>query len=141
MKDKYIYTLDFLVRDYELDMQGIVNNAVYQNYLEHTRHEFLQSIGIDFAEYTENKIIMVVIRSEIDYKAPLQSGDKFWVGLNLKKESRLKFAFHQDVYRIADNKLVLRAKIIGTTLNEHGRPAPSALLEKRISAMSISCDS
>ena len=43
-----IYELELQVRDYECDVQGIVNNAIYQNYFEHTRHEFLNSIGCDF---------------------------------------------------------------------------------------------
>ena len=46
----YQFTLNFDVRDYECDIEGIVNNAVYQNYLEHTRHEFLKQCGMDFAE-------------------------------------------------------------------------------------------
>ena len=43
--EKYIYELKLKVRDYECDLQGIVNNANYQHYLEHTRHEFLTSIA------------------------------------------------------------------------------------------------
>ena len=42
----YIYELEMKVRDYECDLQGIVNNANYQHYLEHTRHEFLTSVEI-----------------------------------------------------------------------------------------------
>ena len=34
MKALEPYRLKFKVRDYECDMQGIVNNSVYQNYLE-----------------------------------------------------------------------------------------------------------
>jgi len=30
----YQYELDFTVRDYECDLQGIVNNSVYLNYFE-----------------------------------------------------------------------------------------------------------
>ena len=46
----YIFELEMQVRDYECDMEGIVNNANYQHYLEHTRHEFLAASGIPFIE-------------------------------------------------------------------------------------------
>ncbi len=118
----YRFKLNLEVRDYECDMQGIVNNAVYQNYLEHTRHEFLKSIGIDFASLTQRGIILVVVRIEIDFLYPLRSGDRFWVGLNMERISRVRFGFHQDIFRLPDDKPIIRAKVIGTALNEKGRP-------------------
>lgn len=125
----YTFSMDMDVRDYECDIQGIVNNGVYQNYLEHVRHEYLKHIGIDFAEYARQGINLVVVRAELDYKLPLSSGDKFTVGLNMVRESKTRFAFHQDILRTTDNKMVLKAKIIGTALNERGRPAIPETLE------------
>ena len=58
--EKYIYELKMKVRDYECDLQGIVNNANYQHYIEHTRHEFLLSAGISFAQLHEQGIDAVV---------------------------------------------------------------------------------
>jgi acyl-CoA thioester hydrolase len=128
------FSLDFKVRDYECDIQGIVNNSVYQNYLEHTRHEFLIEAGINFAELARKKINLVVIRAELDYKYPLRSGDRFKVTLNMRQASKIRFDFLQDIYRLSDNKLILKAKITGTALNEKGRPFPppeiTALIEK-----------
>ncbi|MGD8926810.1 MAG: acyl-CoA thioesterase [Thioalkalispiraceae bacterium] len=118
----YRFKLDFKVRDYECDLQGVVNNSVYQNYLEHTRHEFLLESGIDFAELARQQINLVVVRAELDYKTPLTSGDAFWVGLNVEQSSRLRFDFLQDIYRGSDDRLVLSARITGTALNERGRP-------------------
>lgn len=115
------FTLDFKVRDYECDMQGIVNNSVYQNYLEHTRHEYLLSKGVDFAELARQKINLVVLRAELDYKAPLVSGDEFWVD-TVVQSSRVRFDFLQNIYRKKDSKLMLSGKITGTSLNERGRP-------------------
>lgn len=126
------FELEMKVRDYECDLQGIVNNSVYQNYLEHTRHEYLKSVGIDFADFAKRGINLVVARSELDYKMPLKSGDSFKVTLRTVRESRIRFAFYQDVYRIdrPDEKadkttattLCLNGKIIGTAINSEGRP-------------------
>lgn len=118
----YQFRLDFKVRDYECDLQGVVNNSVYQNYLEHTRHEFLLASGIDFAELARQNINLVVVRAELDYKTPLTSGDEFWVGLNMQQSSKLRFDFLQDIYRKVDDRLALKARITGTALNERGRP-------------------
>ncbi len=114
--------MEMAVRDYECDMQGIVNNSVYQNYLEHVRHEYLKQIGIDFKMFTKKGINLVVVRIELDYKYSLTSGDRFVIGLNLEKESKIKLAFYQDIYRLPDKKPVIKGKIIGVALNANGRP-------------------
>lgn len=120
---------EFTVRDYECDMQGIVNNSVYQNYLEHARHQFLKSVGIDFKEYALKGINFVVIRAELDYKYPLSGGDDFYVTVEMVRESKIKIAFNQEIFRKEDDKLVLKAKIIATALNERGRPKIPAELD------------
>ncbi|MDT9545758.1 MAG: acyl-CoA thioesterase [Chlorobium sp.] len=126
--DGYRFEIEMGVRDYECDMQGIVNNSVYQNYLEHARHEFLKEVGADFGEYAKMGINLVVVRAELDYRFPLRSGDRFAVGLNFRRESVLRFAFYQDIVRLPCRKPVLRAKIIGTALNGSGRPEIPASL-------------
>jgi len=122
MKENYKYTLDFKVRDYECDMQAVVNNSVYQNYLEHTRHEFLLASGIDFAALAKDKINLIVVRIEIDYKYPLTSGDTFWVGLNIERLSKVRFQLIQDIYRTSNEKLIVQAKVVTTALNPRRRP-------------------
>jgi len=118
----YTHIIEFKVRDYECDMQGVVNNGIYQNYLEHARHEFLISKGINFAEMVINKINLVVVRAELDYRDSLKSGDIFEVRSNIQQISKVRFEFLQDIYRISDSKLMLQARIIGTSLNDRGRP-------------------
>jgi acyl-CoA thioester hydrolase len=119
---KYQFRLDFQVRDYECDLQGVVNNAVYQNYLEHCRHEFIKTLGLDFAELTARGLNLVVIKAELEYKRSLRSGDRFWVGLILERISPLRYRFRQDVYLEPDNHLVLKGWITGTGVNQRGRP-------------------
>jgi acyl-CoA thioester hydrolase len=125
----YAHELELKVRDYECDLQGLVNNAVYQNYLEHARHEFLRARSIDFAEVTAAGINLVVVRAELDYRKSLRSGDYFSVRSLLRKISRLRFEFHQDIYRLPDEILILNARITGTSLNREGRPFIPDLLQ------------
>ena len=116
------FKVDFKVRDYECDLQGIVNNSVYFNYLEHARHEFLYAQGIDFAQLAKDKVNLVVIRSEMDYKQSLRPGDAFYIVVEPQRISRLKFAFKQTIIRKQDDKVMLNALVIGTSVNAQGRP-------------------
>jgi acyl-CoA thioester hydrolase len=110
MKETYIYELAFKVRDYECDLQGIVNNANYQHYLEHTRHEFLISVGVSFAEWHQQGIDPVVARIAMSFKTPLRSGDEFISKLYMEKEG-IKYVFFQAIFRKSDDKPVLKATV------------------------------
>jgi acyl-CoA thioester hydrolase len=99
-----------------------VNNAVYQNYLEHARHEYLKSTGIDFAALAAEGINLVVTRVEIDYKTSLVSGDRFVVEVRPERISPVRIGFRQDIYRLPDRKTAIRALVTGTALNAKGRP-------------------
>lgn len=116
------FSCEMEVRDYECDLQGIVNNSNYQRYLEHARHKFLKEQGIDFAEVTARGILLIVTRIEIDYKHPLHSGDCFKVSLRLERISRIRFAFIQEIVRLGEEKLVVQAKVFTAAMNERGRP-------------------
>ncbi|PLX68392.1 MAG: 4-hydroxybenzoyl-CoA thioesterase [Denitrovibrio sp.] len=128
---EYDFKLSFKVRDYEVDMEGVVNNSVYMNYLEHARHEFLLTKGIDFADCTQKGIILIVAKAVLEFKSSLRSGDKFWVGVNCVPQSKVRIVFYQDIYREADNKLVLKGEVTGTGLGANGRPhIPDHVLNK-----------
>lgn len=117
-----LFTTHFTVRDYECDQAMGVNNSVYMNYLEHARHEYLKSIGADFAYWARQKVGMVVTRIECDFRHSLVSGDQFIVTTSMERASRLRFRFLQHIYRLPDNKPVLNAMITGTAVDENNRP-------------------
>ncbi len=118
-KDKYIYCVEMKVRDYECDLQGVVNNANYQHYMEHARHEFLESHGENFGRLHNEGIDAMVAKVQIEYKLPLISGDKFVVGINIKRQGA-KLLFMQDIYRLSDGKLCTKG-CVETICLQNGR--------------------
>jgi acyl-CoA thioester hydrolase len=127
----YQYSLEFVVRDYECDLQGVVNNANYLHYLEHARHEFLISKGISFVQLHEEGTDLIVTKVEIDYKYPLKSHDKFIVRLNIQREGNARLVFLQDIYRLPDEKHVVHAKVTGVATKK-GRPVPPGNLVDKL---------
>ena len=110
MTQSYIFELPMTVRDYECDVQGIVNNANYFHYMEHTRHQFLLTEGISFIQLHNQGIDCVVARAKIAFKAPLCSDEKFLSCLNIVKDG-LKYVFYQDIYRLSYRQLAIKARV------------------------------
>lgn len=128
---EYVFENTDRVRDYECDLQGIVNNANYQHYLEHSRHLFCQSRGMTFSEMHDEGIDVVVARFAISYKTPLRPDDQYTCRLRVEKE-KVRYVFYQDIYRTADNRLCVSARVdcvatIGGRLVS-GHPKIDALL-------------
>jgi len=97
---KYIFETRMEVRDYECDIEGIVNNANYLHYMEHTRHLFLKERGLSFAEMHRKGVDAVVARMSLQYKTPL------WI-----EKQGVRYVFHQDIFRASDERLCLRATV------------------------------
>ncbi len=111
---KYIFELPMKVRDYEVDSEGIVNNAIYLHYLEHTRHEFCESAGFTFREMHSRGIDPVLSKVEIEYKTPLRLGESMISRLALSRKGPL-FVFIQDIYT-PEGDIVVKAKVWVATL-------------------------
>ena len=102
---RYIYEMPLKVRDYEVDSQGIVNNAIYLHYLEHTRHEFCQERGVSFCDMQRDGIDPVVSKIEISYLTPLRLAETMTSRLWLERKGA-RFIFHQDIFNAADRPVV-----------------------------------
>ena len=126
--DKYKFIHEMKVRDYECDLQGIVNNANYQHYMEHSRHELLSKLGVNFGKLHEDGIDAMVAKITIEYKIPLRSGDKFVIGINLERKGP-KIIFYQDIYRLYDGKLCTKG-IVETICVENGRLTRGAIFDE-----------
>ena len=125
--DKYIFELPIKVRDYEVDSEGIVNNAIYLHYLEHTRHEFCQWAGLSFREMHNQGIDPVLRKVEIEYIKPLSLGDSMVSKLWISREDA-KFIFHQDIYTPEGSPIV--KAIVSCVCIENGRLSRGTILEE-----------
>ncbi len=94
METEAIFELRMKVRDYEVDSEGIVNNACYLNYLEHTRHEFCDLAGLSFRAMRQQGMSPVVSHIDISYKTSLGLGAEFISRLNIRRKG-VRFIFHQ----------------------------------------------
>ena len=126
--DKYKFCHEMKVRDYECDLQGIVNNANYQHYMEHSRHELLEKLGVNFGKLHEDGIDAMIAKITIEYKIPLRSGDRFVVGINLERQGP-KIVFYQDIYRLSDGKLCTKG-IVESICVENGRLTRGELFDE-----------
>lgn len=107
---EYTFEITDKVRDYECDLQGIVNNANYQHYFEHARHEFLKSRQVSFARLHDEGCDAVVARVDIAYKVSLRPGDEYVSKLCVQKEG-VRYVFHQAIYRKSDNALCVKGRV------------------------------
>ena len=116
------FTHKMKVRDYELDRFGVINNAVYQNYLEHTRHLFLETNGVSMENLIKCGYSPVITKAEIEYSSSLQSRNDFVVNLELASLSKIKFIFSQEIRSLPGDALIISARITGTILNSSKQP-------------------
>lgn len=126
MNDKYDFELRMRVRDYEVDVQGIVNNANYLHYMEHTRHEFCRSAGFSFADMHSKGIDPVLRKVEIEYLHPLGLGEEMISRLSIKRDG-VRFIFVQDIFKYPGEEPVTHAEVTVVCL-ENGRLSRGEIL-------------
>ena len=127
------FAIEMEVRDYECDIFGVVNNASYLNYLEHSRHKFLSASGLDLDHvYNTQKIAPVVVKAEVEYKFPLTPRDRFVSKLHFERKGTFKVLFHQTIWKLPEEKLCIKATITAACI-QNGRPVPSEVIFAKIS--------
>lgn len=138
------HSVNFVVRDYECDQAQGVNNAVYLNYLEHSRFEYIRKfLGWDLQNLLQNNITFVVQRIEIDFKRSLESDNEFVVESTLSRTSQRKFKFEQNIYLLntpdgATRKMIASAVVICTAINtKTGKSEIPPILEELLANFPI----
>jgi acyl-CoA thioester hydrolase len=104
----------------DIDEQNHVNNTVYLRWVQNVATAHWRAIA---SREAQASIGWIVLRHEIDYKAPATLGDEIvlrtWVG----KASRLTFERFTEIHRQNDGQLLSQARTLWCPINEQtGRP-------------------
>lgn len=108
------------VRSYECDAYGHVNNAVYLNYLEYARGEFLRAVGFDYPKIVAAGFGLFVVRIEIDYKVPAVHDDILRIISKAVKKGAVSGTMSQIIYR--DHEEIAAAIVTWAFVDRNGRP-------------------
>ena len=119
------------VRDYEVDYENIVHHSNYLCYFEQCRSEYVKSLGLDLLQLHQQGFDVVIKHVDLEYKFPLRAGEDFEVQVVMRREGRLKIMFDQEIYRVADQKLIAQLKVTTVCIDSlKGRPCMPEALER-----------
>ena len=99
------------VRTYELDSFGHVNNAVFLNYLEHARTEYLLQRGLSFDIFEKWNAFPYVVEVYIKYKVPAIVHDILEIRGEITSWKRVSFVLHYEIFNQTKNRLCAVADV------------------------------
>ena len=106
------------VRNYEIDWQGIVHNAIYLHYFEVGRIEYLNTIGAKVDINTiNNESNVVLARNEIDYRSPARYGDTINVYSRISAIKNTSFIFEGLLERGSNGEIIAENVAVHVWLN------------------------
>lgn len=133
-----IHSFSIVVRDYEVDSYGGVNNATFLHYMEEARKYYLATLGFDLRALFHKNVGFVVSRYEVDYLRSLTAGDRIVIETSMIRLSRLQFQFTQNIFLLPDRTPVVRSKNMGIPINiEKNRPQWSPELDSLLAGFPI----
>lgn len=118
--DKKLFNQQTLVRvrNYEIDWQGVVHNAIYLHYFEVGRIDYLDRIGAKVDVNTINHESKVVLaRNEVDYISPARFGDALIVHSRVSVIKNTSFVFEGILEREKTGEFVAENVAVHVWLN------------------------
>ncbi len=121
---KKIFETSLVSRSYECDSYGHVNHAVFLNYLEVARIEFLKTMGFTLDSLKTNNLLLPIVKIEIEYKRQIMSGEKIIVSVEWTKIKYSSSVYEQTIYCEDKKSVISKAIITWVAVNLKGKPIP-----------------
>ena len=118
------------VRYLEADQQGVVFNMWYLGYFDEAMTLFLEEGGLDYTDMLGDGFDVQLVRSEIDWSAPLRWPGEACVEVGLDRLGTTSFTLRFDVRAGADPGVVATGRTVYVVVATDGsgkRPIPARL--------------
>lgn len=116
---KFKHKFSIRVRNYQVDSQGIVHNAIYLEYCETGRVEYVRNLGIKLLPtgIFDHGITINVKRNEINYEAPAYVDDLIDVYTRISYIKNSSFCFEHVILNSETKHLLVTQKSVQVNLN------------------------
>jgi YbgC/YbaW family acyl-CoA thioester hydrolase len=121
--DREILTSTHRVASYEMDSFGHVNNAVFLNYLEKARCDFMTVKGLRFNDFFKWRRYPVVVRAHLEYKYPAEAGDRLLIKGWISQHTKASFTLQYEITNPDSGRLILTAETFHVFVDDNNRPA------------------
>ncbi|MDO3379797.1 acyl-CoA thioesterase [Geoalkalibacter halelectricus] len=121
------------VRYAETDAQGIVHHSRYLVWFEEGRSDFLRQNGVRYTDFEKSGYFVVVVRAELDYKAPAFYEDEITVETTLVRQRGKVLEFSYQAFNDG-GVLLATARTVHVVVDRNRKPVtlPAEFLEKLV---------
>lgn len=118
-KSKYKNLFQLRVRNFQVDSQGIVHNAIYLEYCEIGRVEYVRNLGIQLLPtgIFDDGVKINVKRNEINYESPAMVDDMLDIYTRISYLKNSSFCFEHLIFHTDTGRLLVTQKSVQVNLN------------------------
>ena len=100
---------------------GYVYYGRYMEYFEESRTEMIRSLGFPYAKLEENGVMLPVVHTEVDYKAPIFYDELMSIEVTLYDMPSVKLETYYKVFTSRQERAHIKGKVDLCFMNEETR--------------------
>ena len=118
-REQFWFFFPFRVRYSEIDGQGVVFNAHYLTYFDTAITEYFRALGFDqYADAKQSGIDFHVVKSLIEYKAPVRFDWELDVGARVARIGNSSLTFEMVIYLKGGSEALITGEIVWVYTNQ-----------------------